>query len=380
MKALSSGQRQSTDRKKLERTLSERETEVELDPSRTPARGTARRPTMRQVAAVAGVSLSTVSRAVRDDPNVDPELVRRVQDAIAVTGYRRDLNASTLRRADRVSASIGVVIEDLGNPFFAAMSRGVEEVVRGRSVLMLAGSSDADPERERGLSEAFLDRRVDGLVVTPTGLDQSYLTRDRDAGVPIVFIDRPPSFIDADVVLSDNVGGSRGATEHLIAQGHRRIGFLGDRLEVFTAAERLRGYRDALATTGRSVDEALVRTGLRSSAESEFATMDFFRSADPPTALFTAQNEVAVGALRALRRLDLHRRVALISFDDLELADLIDPGLTVMAQDPAELGRAAARLLFQRMDGDETPYRRVELPTRLILRGSGEIPVRSDDA
>ena len=335
--------------------------------------GTVRRPTMRDVAAVAGVSLSTVSRAVRDDPKVDPDLARRVRDAIEVTGYRRDLTASTLRRADRASLSIGVVVEDVGNPFFAAVSRGVEEVLRGRGVLAFVGSSDRDPTREQGLTEAFLDRRVDGLVISPTGPDHGYLTRDRDAGVPLVFIDRPAAFLDADVVVSDNAGGAATGTDHLIGHGHRKIAFLGDRLDVFTAAERLAGYKDALQRRGLPYDDGLVVTGIRSSNESETSTVALFRSSDPPTALFTAQNEITVGAVRALRRLDLHRAVAVVGFDDLELADLVDPGLSVITQDPPELGRAAARLLFRRIDGDRSPYRRVEVPTRLIARGSGEI-------
>jgi LacI family transcriptional regulator len=204
---------------------------------------------MREVAAVAGVSLSTVSRVV-NGVEVQPELARRVRDAVALLGYRRDLTASMLRRADRVSATIGLLIEDVANPFFSALQRSVEDVAVSRSVLTVAGSSDEDPARERQLAEELLARGVDGLIVAPTGGDQSYLARDRQAGVALVFVDRPPNFLDADVVVSDNAGGAYAAVAHLLEHGHRRIAFLGDRPEIHTAVERLRGYREALADHG----------------------------------------------------------------------------------------------------------------------------------
>src|SRR3954449_8675378 len=188
-----------------------------------------RRPTMREVAAVAGVSLSTVSRAINGDPKVAADLAEKVRQAVAMLGYRRDITATTLRRADRLSASIGLVFDDVANPFHAMLQRGIEDVARDRGVLAFAGSSDEDAERERDLVQAFLSRRVDGLIVVPAGSDHGYLVRDRYAGVAVVFVDRPPGFIDADVVLSDHAGGARAATAHLLAAGHRRIGYLGGR-------------------------------------------------------------------------------------------------------------------------------------------------------
>src|SRR5690349_4710869 len=207
----------------------------------------ARRPTMKEVAALAGVSLATVSRVVNGDGKVHPDLAAKVRDAVRLLGYRRDLTATNLRRSDRQSASLGLVFDDVANPFQAAVMRGIETVARTRDVLPLVGSSDEDPARERELAEAFLSRRVDGLIVVPAGLDHSYLVPERDAGVAIVFVDRPPTFIDADFVVSDNAGGARAATRHLIEHGHGRIGFLGDQERIFTAVERLRGYQDALA-------------------------------------------------------------------------------------------------------------------------------------
>jgi LacI family transcriptional regulator len=338
--------------------------------------GRPRRPTMREVAAVAGVSLSTVSRALNGDASVRPDLAAKVHDAVALLGYRRDVMATNLRRSDRVSASIGLVFEDVGNPFLAAVHRGIEDVARTRGVLAFAGSSDEDPARERELAQAFVARRVDGLVVVPAGTDHSWLLREREAGVALVFVDRPPRFIDADVVISDNAGGARTATEHLLARGHRRIGFLGDRRWLWTAGERLRGYREALGAAGVPYDEALVRMDLQNVAAARAATRELFAAPDRPTAtaLFTSQNLVTVGAIEALRDLGLHHEVAIVGFDDVLLADALEPALTVVAQDPAGLGRRAAELLFARLDGEAGPSRRVVLPTTLIERGSGELP------
>ncbi len=332
-----------------------------------------RRPTMREVATLAGVSLATVSRVINAEGSVRPDLAERVQEAVALLGYRRDLTATNLRRADRQSASIGLVFDDVANPFHAAVLRGVETVARTRGVLPLVGSSDENADRERELAEAFLSRRVDGLIVVPAGSDHSYLRADRDAGVALVFVDRPAAFIDADCVLSDNAGGAFEAIGHLIAAGHTRIGFLGDRVRIFTAAERLRGYRDALSRHGIAYDEAVVRMELHDPAAASEATADLLAAADPPTALFTAQNLITIGAVERLRALDRHRSVALVGFDDLTLADAVEPGLTVVAQDADQLGRLTAERLFARLDGDLGPTVQAVVPTRLIPRGSGEL-------
>src|SRR4051812_3364695 len=357
-------------------------------------RPSGRRPTMREVAAVAGVSLATVSRALNGDPKVAPDLAARVNDAVAMLGYRRDLTATTLRRADRASASVGLVFDDIANPFHATLHRAIEDVARARGVLAFAGSSDEDAERERDLVQAFASRRVDGLVIVPAGPDPRYLLRDPDARGAVVFVDRPPGVIDADVVLSrparrarppppvfrdaavvlsDHAGGARAATAHLLEAGHRRIGYLGDRRAIHSAGERLRGYTEALAAAGVAHDPALVRTELRDSAAAHAATADLLALDEPPTALFAAQNLITIGAVAALRARGLRHDVALVGFDDVPLADALDPGLTVVAQDAAAVGRTAAERLFARLDGDTGPSRTVLLPTTLIARGSGEI-------
>jgi len=330
---------------------------------------------MKEVARVADVSLATVSRVINGTGDVRPDLAERVRHAVNLLGYRRDLTASTLRRADRHSASIGLIIEDVSNPFFSAVHRGVEDVARPRGVLTFVGSSDEMPTRERELAEAFGARGVDGLVIVPCASDQSYLMRDHRAGTALVFVDRPPRYMPGDAVVCDNIGGARSAVEHLLAAGHRRIAFLGDRIGVFTAIERRAGYHAALTEAGIAPDPALERTELYDSELAEAAARELLLGPQRPSAFFTGQNLITIGAIRALRALGMQRKVALAGFDDVVLGDLVDPGITVVAQDPYELGRQAGELLFARLAGLETPDRLVVVPTRLIARGSGEIPV-----
>jgi LacI family transcriptional regulator len=333
-----------------------------------------RRATMKQVAALAGVSLSTVSRVVNGDAAVGADLAERVQTAAAALGYRHNVAASALRRADGLSASIGVIVEDVANPFFSAVQRGIEDVARRRGVLTFAGSSDEVPERERELAEALGSRGVDGLIIAPAATDHSYLLRDRAAGVALVFVDRPGRFIDADAALADNAGGARQAVAHLVAGGHRRIGFLGDRPELYTSGERLRGYREALAARGLPAPEHLIRHTLPRAADAYERTRDLLLGPAPPTALFTSQNLITIQAAQAIHDLGRQRSLALVGFDDIALAGLLEPGLTVISQNAAGLGRAAADLLFARLDGEVGPSRTVVLPTTLIARGSGELP------
>jgi LacI family transcriptional regulator len=328
---------------------------------------------MREVAALAGVSIKTVSRVVNGEPNVRPELVDRVTAAVERLNYQHNFTASSLRRSDGRSATIGVVLEDLANPFSAALHRSIEDVAVARGVLVLAGSSDEDEDREHRLVSAFASRRVDGLIIQPSSRDHSYLLHERRAGTAIVFVDRSPAFLDADTVLTDNAAGVQRGMRHLIAQGHRRIGYLGDLHTIVTAAERHRGYFEELAEQGIEVDERLVRLDLRGIEKAEAATMELLANPRPPTAIFAGQNLITIGTFRVLRRLELHRRIALIGFDDILLADLLEPGITVIAQDPAGIGRTAAEVLFRRLDGDRSPSEHHVVLTRMITRGSGEI-------
>jgi LacI family transcriptional regulator len=329
----------------------------------------ASRPTMIDVARTAGVSLKTVSRVVNGETTVAPDLAARVRAAVESLNYRPHIGASMLRRNDRRTRTIGVLLEDVGNPFSAMLHRAIEDEARLRGIQVLIGSIDEDPHRERELAGAFTQRHADGLIVAPTGDGQGYLHSLSD--IPVVFVDRPGSGHAADSVLATNVSGSGDAIRHLVAQGHRNIAYLGDQARIPTARERHRGYLGALTAAGLV---PFAERRLRHPSYAESATLALFDRPDRPTALFTSQNLITIGAFRALRRLGLQHRVALVGFDDFPLADLLEPAVTVVAQDPMTMGRTAARALFERIDGATGPPREFWIPTRLIRRGSGEIP------
>ncbi|MFE0577252.1 MULTISPECIES: LacI family DNA-binding transcriptional regulator [unclassified Streptomyces] len=325
---------------------------------------------MKDVAARAGVGLKTVSRVVNSEPGVTPETEKRVQEAIEALGFRRNDSARVLRKGR--TATVGLVLEDLADPFYGPLNRAVEEVARAHGALLVNGSSAQDPDRERELALALCARRVDGLIVIPAGNDHRYLEPEMRAGVATVFVDRPAGGIDTDVVLSDNYGGARGGVAHLIAGGHRRIGFLGDHPHIHTAAERLRGYHAAMAEAGLPVAGSWVSLGSTAPGRVAAAARSMLTGPEPVTAVFAGNNRVTVTVVRVLAPLE--RPVALVGFDDFELADLLRPGVTVVAQDPAALGRVATDRLFQRLSGTGLPPVRTELTTRLIPRGSGELP------
>lgn len=333
----------------------------------------ATRPTMDDVARSAGVSLKTVSRVVNGEPGVAEATTERVNAALTHLSFRRNDIARSLRHK-QTSASIGLLTKDLANPFYARLGRAVEEVARLHKFLVLSGSSDESEEREREILTAFLGRRVDGLILVPTGGSHAFLERERAAGVQLVFVDRPAIGVTADSVLIDNAAGVFTGIRHLVEHGHRRIGFLGDEPGIYTAVERLRGFRRAAAAFGLESDRGLVSQGLHDTAIAEEQALSMLGEDNPPTALFAGNNLIAAGVLRALRRRgDSLPRVALVGFDDFDLADLVDPPVTVIAQDAEALGRRAAERLFARMSGDFGPPVSEVLPTRLIVRGSGEV-------
>jgi LacI family transcriptional regulator len=328
---------------------------------------------MSHVAALANVSVKTVSRVINGEPKVSAAVRRQVFEAAERLGYRRNLTASNLRRGQR-TASIGVLVQDLSNDFCGDLLRSVEERARERGVVVMSASLDDEPERERDLVTDLVLRRCDGLVLMPATVDQSYLVPEVLAGLKVVVVDRPPRNIAVDSVTVDNRGGARHAIQHLIAHGHRRVAGLVDSLGIATAVERRAGYREALALAGLAVDPALEHEGARTAEEAEQVVSAMLDLDDPPTAMFCGRNVISVGAVRALRRRGLQREVAVVGFDDFATADLLEPGLTTIRQDARAEGEHAVDMLLARLDGVDEPARSVVLPTQLIERGSGEIP------
>lgn len=332
-----------------------------------------RRPTMLDVAASAGVSFKTVSRVVNREPGVSDGLRDRVEAAIAELGYRPDHRARGLRRSEGGPVAIGFVMPDVSNPFFSSVFRGIEEVAVDRDCLVLSGSTERSPERQRQLVDAFLGRRVDGLVVVPAGDDLSLLEAEIRRGTPVVFLDIEPDFERFDLVRSDHHAGSVALTRHLLAGGHTDIVYFGDDPDIFSARLRLEGFRQAMSDAGHDVSPARIVTGSYSAEEWRKVAMATLEQSPQPTAVFSAQNFVTLGVAGALHQLSLQETVAQVGFDDVALGDVVRPGITVISQRPRDLGRRAAELLFARIDGDTGPPQRQVISGPLIQRGSGEI-------
>ena len=329
-----------------------------------------RRPTLRDVSELAGVSIKTVSRVVNDDPAVAEPTAVRVRAAIAELGFQPNPAARSLRvgRDD----AIGLVVENIADPFFAEVCSAVEEVAREHGMFVVIASAGYAPENERLVVSGLANRRVAGLIIVPTAGDHSYLQHERVRG-PVVFVDRPPIQFDADTVLVDNEGGARMATKHLIAHGHQRIAFVGDRLHVYTARLRYQGYRAAMVEAGIPIDETLVRVDLPSAQNATAAMTQILGLHPGPTAVLSANARTSLGVVQALHQ---HSRtdVAHVSFDDVQAAESLSPPVTAIYQDPQAMGRKAIELLLDRIRGETGPSRRVVLPVELIVRGSGELP------
>jgi DNA-binding LacI/PurR family transcriptional regulator len=333
------------------------------------------RPTMRDVARAAGVSPMTVSRVVSGEASVMPETAAKVERAIRRLGYQRNEAARRLRRKGQPTQTIGLLVDDLANPFFAALAAAVEDAARQHNYVVLIGSSNDSLRREREVVAAFCARQVDGLIVVPVAGNHRFLAEELARGTKVVCVDRPADGLAVDKVLVDNRTGARGAVRHLLDQGHRRIGYLGDREDIWTIQERYAGFHDAFTDIGTEPDPRLVRHGPRSRGAAAELASSLLSLADPPTALFTTTDLITMGAIDALQ--GEADRVALIGFDEFALADKVSPPVTVVAQDPIALGATAAQLLFSRIAGDTSPPREVILLTRLVIRGSGEIPPRA---
>jgi LacI family transcriptional regulator len=341
----------------------------------TPPPGSASRTraTIRDVAALAGVGTKTVSRVINDEANVSSETRARVERAVKSLNFKPNQGAGALRRGDRKTLTLGLLVDGVDNPFSALINRAVETAAYRRDTAVLAASSDNDPDRERIMVDAFTRRRVDGLILNTVTEDQGYLQSEREQGTPIVFVDRPPNGLLADAVITNNYEAAVEATRHLISNGHRHIAHLGDEPATSSARGRRRGFSDAMAEAGLA-DTAREVTAVPSGQEAYAAVHGLLQLDHPPTAFFTSHYLLTLGAIRALHDLRLQGTVALIGFDDIVLADLVRPGITVMAQDPTRLGTLAAERLFARLDGDVSAVQTVVVPAKLIARGSGEIP------
>lgn len=337
-----------------------------IDPSRRTQ--AAARPTLAQVAALAGVSPKTASRALNGEPNVARATLTRVQEAADLLGFRLNGIARELRRG-ATSRLVGLISGDLANPLYSAVASGIEREVRRHGLQLVTASNDEDAGQEHALVDAFIERRVAALLIVSTADQHDYLAIERRRGVPLVFLDRPPVGLSADAVLIDNRTGARSAANHLLATGHRRVGVVGDHARLATQRERLEGFAEAMSAAGNDEWRPYLRIDVHDVDSGEEAVRELLAARPAPTALFTLNNRLTTGALRALKGQAF--RTALIGFDDFDLADVLD--VSVVAYDAEAMGRTAARLALERMCGRGGRPRTATIPTHIIARGSGEL-------
>jgi LacI family transcriptional regulator len=250
------------------------------------------------------------------------------------------------------------------------VAAGIEKVLAEHGLTMVIATTDDDPSQEEPIVAAMLERRVHSLLIVPIAADQSYLEGERQLGTPVICIDRPAQNLAADSVVFANQQGSTEAVRSLLSHGHRRIAFVGGPPALYTQGRRLAGYRQALFEAGVPASAAWERTDASDAAAAERAVRELLAAPDPPTAILGGNNRASTGVLRALRHDE--RRVAFIGFDDFDLADML--GITVVAHDPEQMGREAVLLALARQGDFTAPPSQLMLPTRLVRRGSGELP------
>ncbi|MET3808053.1 LacI family transcriptional regulator [Nakamurella sp. UYEF19] len=331
--------------------------------------------TMREVAALARVSGKTVSRVINGDRYVSDQVRARVEQAIAQLEYVPNMLSQTFR-SGRDSA-IGVAVPDIADGFFGAVIQSVEQCARTRGTAVIVTSLGDDPDGERPAVQALLSRQVAGLIIAPISTDQSYLT-GWQARTELVFIDRPAHRITADTVIEDDFGGAATAVEHLIDRGHRRIAFIGNAAAVVTTGRRLDGYRSALSAAGLPHDPELELQYQGGAAAAVELVRSLLQHHDPATAIFSSNSQSSVAIVPELHASG-HSDLAFISFGDFPMAAALRPSVTVLDQNPAKVGTAAARRLFERIDGPPDGARSqvapdLILPVPLVIRESSGGP------
>ena len=336
------------------------------------------RPTIKDVARLAGLSLGTTSRALNGRSGVSAESAGRVSEAARELGFQIDARARSLR-SDR-SLSIGVLLSDIRNPFFAEIARAVESVTLREGYVTLLANADESVTQQDTYLRGMVSQRVDGLVVAPQGDGSGSLRSIVESGLPVVFVDRTIEGLAVPSVVSDAEPGLRAALEHLGDLGHTRVGFIGGPMETSTGRDRRAIFVAETARLGLDDDPDLIVDGDFQFSSGGAGATYLMGLPCPPTALVTADNLMGFGALLALQEMGIRIGVdvGLISFDDLPWAPLLSPPLTVISQDVEALGRISAELLLEAIRGGHPES--VVVPTELVVRESSEaVGTRRED-
>jgi LacI family transcriptional regulator len=315
------------------------------------------------------VSTATVTRALQDSPLVVPETRKRVIEAVRRLGYSPNPMARDLRHGNRAGA-VGLITAGFTNMWQAGVAAGAERELRRSGLQLLIGSTDDDAAREPDLAGTMIDRRVSVLIMMPDGDDRDFLRGDRTFGTPVVLVGRPANGLDVDVVMTEDDRGVADATNQLLSLGHRRIAALAGRAGSFRAAQRLRGFRAALAERGVDEIPDLVATDLTTTDGARAAVARMMELPEPPTAVLALNLGISTGVL--LDRIANHREAAYIALDETELSAGL--GISAVTRDPQEMGRQAALLAIERIAKPDAPARTITLPSVLVRRGSGELP------
>jgi LacI family transcriptional regulator len=329
----------------------------------------ARRPTMKDIAKETGFSLSTVSRALSNKPDVDVQTYERIWDAARQMGYRPNKLARSLRLS--ATQTIGVIIADISNPYFGALVKGIEKEARGAGHSVILFDTDEDYSREEEAVTVMLEEQVAGVILTPTQRESGTVERLMGAGLPLVLASRRFSHIKTSYVVTDDLHGGLLATEHLIALGHERIGMINGPMHISSASERFGGYREALRRHGLPLQEAFIATGSVSMEDGFKATTVLLERAPIPTAIFAFSDFVAFGVIKAIREngLRVPEDVSVVGYDDNQFASCLETPLTTVHVPKEQLGMEAAQVLQRQIEGGQ-PLRQVELLVDLIERES----------
>lgn len=326
--------------------------------------------TIREVAAHAGVSTATVSRVLAGLGGAGPEVKGKVLQAVRELDYQPNRMARGLRVQQR--KVVAVVIPDLQNPFFTGVVHGVEDVLCESGYTLLLGHSDDRADRESRHLGVLRGEGADGLILVPSNAPQADYTGLSAWKIPIVAVDRAPRGLTIDQVWSDNQAGAREAVQHLLSLGHESVALINGPAVFDVSAQRLAGYREALAGAGITVPKAWIQTGDFRQESGRAAMLKLLSLAHPPRAVLVTNNLMTLGALAAIHEQGrrIPEEVAIIGFDDMPWATSLHPALTAVAQPARELGQAAARLLLERLAEPGRPVRNVILQTQLRVRAS----------
>lgn len=327
--------------------------------------------TIRDVAKLAGVAPITVSRVINNDGYFTEETRRKVEAAVQQLDYIPNSLGLSLR--SKRTQTLAFVVSDIANPFWTTVARGVEDAANARGYHIIIGNTDESPEKQENYLLFLLKKQVDGFLFVPASYDNSATLKKRH--VPFVVLDR--RFPDAvDSVRCDSVKGAYDLTKHLIELGHRRIAIITGRQDLTTASDRVEGYVKALKDANLG-EAKQIHWGQYTQQSGYDITAQIIQSTPCPTAIFAANNFIAIGVMRALRASGVRvpEDLSVVAFDDLPEAITIDPFFTVAAQPAYEMGQRATELLIARLNGEAPPtHQEIVLPVEIIVRKSSSKP------